>query len=308
MNNKMKLYILGSLITVVIAIGIVILLQPKNSQSNTGDSSSKELIPVDNITHAHGLAVGIADTSNLYIATHHGLLLLKNEKYLFRIGNSEDDYMGFTPHPTNQDVFFSSGHPSFGGNLGVLKSEDGGFSWQKIADGINGPVDFHAMTVSSVNPDTLYGWYGGALQRSGDGGTNWEIATRNLPNVISLAADTQDEDTVYAATAQGLMYSDNRGNDWETISPDLKDTAVAVLAINPQDSQKMLSFSEKLGLAKSTDGGIMWEKVDESFTGEIILHIAFSKQNPKTMYTLTQNNALYKSTDDGTTWNKIHLE
>ncbi|MBI2030127.1 exo-alpha-sialidase, partial [Candidatus Kaiserbacteria bacterium] len=52
--------------------------------------------------------------------------MLENEKDLYRVGKSRDDYMGFSPHPTEADVFFTSGHPSRGGNLGFQKSDDGG--------------------------------------------------------------------------------------------------------------------------------------------------------------------------------------
>ena len=249
----------------------------------------------------------VKDPSKLYIATHHGLLVLMSEKDLYRVGNSKDDYMGFSPHPTEATIFFSSGHPSYGGNIGFQKSEDGGVTWKKISTGVNGPVDFHSMTVSPANSNLIYGWYQGSLQRSTDQGRTWEIVNRELLPVY-LAADTKDENIVYAATpqGQGVMISRDKGATWNALSKELEGGAVSVIVMHPQDSKILLTFSERLGgLGKSTDGGMVWQKVAEGFNGEAVLHIAFSHSTPNLVYALTHENKLYKSVDAGDTWIQI---
>lgn len=301
MNNK---YIIGIIVAILLIGGFFFLNQQGENQQNSSlnsKSSSNNLIPIDSITHGHGLAVDVIDSNNLYIATHHGLLLLKNEKDLYQVGDKKDDYMGFSPHPSNPKVFFTSGHPSFGGNLGFQRSDDGGFTWKKVSNGVQGPVDFHAMTVSPVNHDLIFGWYRGALQRTKDGGKNWEIVQNTQFLIVSLAADTKDENIVYAASPQGLFVSKNQGKEWSI----LLEGFVSTIAINPQDSQKLVSFSEKQKLARSNDGGKNWEPVNESFNGETPLHTAFDKQKPEIIYTLTEKNSLYKSIDSGATWTKI---
>ena len=284
-----------------IVIGALFLSSQRGNNSNNTQASSIELIPIDSITHGHGLAVDASDSSKVYIATHHGLLLLKDEKKLYRIGSAQDDYMGFTPHPTNAKVFFSSGHPATGGNIGFQKSEDGGFTWQKISDGIAGPVDFHALTVSPANPKLLYGWYQGALQRSTNEGVTWEIASTTDYPVVNLAADPRNENIIYAATPQGLLVSNNKGSSWEK----LLDGFVSTTAIHPQNPQQMLSFSERERLARSNDSGKTWEKINESFQEETPLYIAYDKQKPEIIYLLTEKNSIYKSMDNANTWSKI---
>jgi len=291
----------------VIVIGGGILLLSRGGGNNTNNNPISNLYPEQSISHGHGLAVDVNDPSKIYIATHYGLLLLENDKDLYRIGRSKDDYMGFSPHPTEANVFFSSGHPSFGGNIGFQKSEDGGVTWKKVSNGANGPVDFHAMAVSPVNSNLVYGWYQGNLQRSSDQGKTWESINRDLLPVY-LAADTQDENVAYAATprGQGIMISRDKGATWNSLSSVLEGGAVSVITIHPQDSKILLTFSEKLGgLGKSIDGGTTWKKVTEGFNGETILHIAFSRSNPNIVYTLTHENKLYKSSDAGDTWTQI---
>ncbi|MBX7109617.1 MAG: hypothetical protein K1X61_13275 [Chitinophagales bacterium] len=300
MKKKPLLFVI---IAVIIVGGIILLSRGNNNTANS--SLANDLYQEQSITHGHGLAVDVADSNKLYIATHHGLLVLINEKDLYRVGKSKDDYMGFSIHPTEANIAFSSGHPSTGGNIGFQKSEDGGVTWQKISSGVNGPVDFHAMAVSPVDPNLIYGWYQGNIQRSIDQGKTWEIVNHELLPVY-LAADTQDANVVYAATKQGAMVSRDKGVTWASLSPELEGGAVSVLVIHPQDPKTFLSFSEKLGgLGKSTDSGKMWKKVNEAFNRETLLHIAFSRSNPSVVYALTHENKLYKSSDTGDTWIQI---
>lgn len=298
MKNKIIYIVL--LIIVLLAVGFIYFSTSK-SKTSVQNTVKGKLIPVSSITHGHGLSVDINDPSIVYIATHHGLLVLKNDKDLYQVGNKKDDYMGFSPHPNNSKILFSSGHPESGGNIGFQKSVDGGFTWEKVSDGVNGPVDFHALTVSPANPALMYGWYQGALQRSTDGGNSWEIVSNTTVPIVNLAADPKNENIVYAASPQGLLVSKNKGVDWST----LFDGFVSVIAINPKDSQKLLSFSEKYGLALSNDGGKTWKKSNETFKGETPLFISFNKQDPEVLYALTEKNSIYKSSDGGELWDKI---
>lgn len=295
MNKKYLIF--GALIIAV--VGTIFLSQ--KGKENNPKSSSNQLSPVSSITHGHGLSIDVTDPSRVYIATHHGLLTLIDDEDLYQVGDKQDDYMGFSPHPTDSKIFFSSGHPSSGGNIGFQKSEDGGFTWKKISNGVDGPVDFHAMAVSPVNPNLIYGWYRGALQRSTDEGKSWEIVGNTSFPTVSLTADPKDENIVYAASPRGLFISKDKGQEWNK----LLDGFVSTLAINPQDPNKILSYSEKQQLAKSNDGGQTWEKINVNFSGETPLFMSTSRQNPEIIYFLTEKNSLYKSVDDGINWSKI---
>lgn len=266
---------------------------------------SDNLHPASTISHGHGLAVDVADSNKVYIATHEGLLVLANEKELYRIGGIQDDLMGFSPHPTDSNIFFSSGHPhKGGGNLGFQRSDDGGLTWQRVSPGSNGPVDFHSMTVSSVNPNLIYGWYYNSLQRSRDGGTTWEVVRSGLSQVLSLVADVAVEKTLYATTTDGIQVSTDEGATWNPLTTETLG-AVSALTINPQEPKTMLSFSQHHGLSQSTDGGKTWQKLNESFGNSPVMFIAYSKADAQKVYALTHANELYGSSDGGETWTKI---
>jgi hypothetical protein len=134
MNKKITI---GVTVAILAMLGLVILTKVE-SEIETDQHKKAEAI-----THGHGLAVDVADSNKVYIATHEGIVTLINDKDLYEVAGPKDDYMGFSVHPTQANVFFSSGHSSRGGNIGFQKSEDGGITWKKLSNGVNGPVDFH---------------------------------------------------------------------------------------------------------------------------------------------------------------------
>ena len=212
--------------------------------------------------------------------------------------------MGFSPHPTEASTFFSSGHSTYGGNIGFQKTVNGGITWKKISDGLGGPVDFHSMTVSQANPNIIYGFFGGKLERSLDGGLSWEYV-KGAVAPISLSSDTKNENVLYASTQNGVQISKDKGDSWQSMSSQLAGGAVSVFVLDPL-STYALTFSEKLGgMGKSSDGGTTWQKVEETFGGEAIFYLSFSKSQVGTIYALTNRNSVYKSINSGDSWTKI---
>ena len=295
MKNKTKLIAVSIL---VLALIFSLFLFSKNSAEKTSESV---LTPVDSVKDIHGIAVDVTDENKLYLGTHYGLVLFENGKF-YRVGESETDFMGFNVHPKDPNVFYSSGHPKWGGNVGFQKSDDGGTSWNKISDGVNGPVDFHSITVSPVDPNLIYGWHQTSLQRSLDGGTTWELVRSNVPQVVSLHADTEDENKLYAVTVAGILKSEDRGERWNPVFTEFTENVPTALAVNPKDSKKIMLFTRKDGLLLTSDGGENWDVIDEDFGGDVVIYFAHSPQNPNKVYTATHKYGIYSSSDGGKTW------
>ena len=151
-----------SIIGKVIAFGALLSLAPVAAQGMSVQELAQH-------THFHGLAVDPGDSSRLLLATHHGLFAVTQEGSVRRVSSGTEDFMGFSPHPSDGVTLYSSGHPPAGGNLGFRVSTDGGRTWTRLSPGAAGIADFNSMTVSPADPRTIYGSYGG-LQVSRDGG------------------------------------------------------------------------------------------------------------------------------------------
>lgn len=289
-----------ALLILVAMVGTIALFASRSDKPASPTTRSEYLTPASVLRDAHGLAVDMADPKKVWIASHNGLNLLIDDKELFAVGSKRDDYMGFTIHPTDPDTFFSSGHPASGGNIGFQKSTDGGRTWTKLADGVGGPVDFHAIAISQADPNIVYGMYRGQLQKSTDGGVSWQLIV-NAPQAVMLATNYKDKHTVYAVTQDGLQVSTDQGNTWTDTS---LNGVVFAVAINPVDAQEMLASTKDKGLVKSVDGGLTWQSVSND-DPQGITYIAYSKNDPKIMYALAQDLSLHKSVNSGQVWQKV---
>jgi photosystem II stability/assembly factor-like uncharacterized protein len=268
------------------------------SQANTIAALAKD-------THFHGIAVDAADSSRIYLATHHGLFVTGANGRVQQISEVRD-YMGFTAHPTDATVLFASGHPAGGGNLGFIVSKDGGRSWTKLSDGIGGPVDFHQMDVSKADPRVIYGIYD-SVQRSADGGQTWERIGPEPNGIISLAASSVDTNTIYAGTQSGLQRSTDGGRSWKPLSD--KPTTMVHVA---RDGT-VYAFMIGTGLVRAAEKNIAWKVVGKGFGEEYLLHFAADPRDPEKLYAVTFNSrtraqGVIASRDGGEKWTKLGAE
>lgn len=246
-------------------------------------------------THIHGLAVDRNDPGYLLIATHHGLYRAGPD------GNAElvsvvQDFMGFTPHPGDPNTLYASGHPERGGNLGFIASSDGGKTWTEISPGANGPVDFHQMTVSLADPNTIYGAYGN-LQVSRDAGKTWKEVAPTPEKLIDLAASAKKPDILYAATELGLLISLDAGTTWEALLDRAPVTMVEVTA-----DGTVYAFVYGRGLASAKEGIFNWSTAADDWGRQYILHLAVDPADAKRLFAATGDGNVLASADQGQTW------
>jgi photosystem II stability/assembly factor-like uncharacterized protein len=261
-------------------------------------AAAAETVPLSELekqTHYHGLAVDPADPSRLYLATHHGLYLVSADGMATRLSQVQD-FMGFTPHPTDPSVLYASGHPSNGGNLGFLMSADGGASWTQTSPGLDGPVDFHQMDVSPADPQVIYGAYKG-IQISRDGGKTWSMAGPAPQGLIALAASARSPDRIYAATKMGLVYSEDAGAAWQGGA--FVGAPVSMVATGPNDT--LYAYAIGMGLMSAKEEKPAdWSLL--SSDRRIQLHLAIDGKDPNRLFAIAYEAGIIQSNDGGKSW------
>lgn len=288
-------------IVFIMAMAVAIFLTLLRCSSQGPPNMEKDSSFVD----LHGL--GVKPDGDLFIATHHGLFLLKNDKDLYRIGKVEQDLMGFSVNPWNPEHVYASGHPSKGGNLGVIVSQDGGVTWRQVFRGIgNEAVDFHAMAIGQAEPRFLYGWYQNRLYRTEDGGNTWKFASaKGLTDVFMLATSPHHPDTIYAGNNTGIVISRDKGETWSILA------AVGPVVGLAEDTQRQgvfYAFTQRFQMAISTDEGKNWKSINNGLdlrSQEIIPYIALHPADNKILYAGTTQNVIFKSSDQGHSWARI---
>ncbi|MFT7555357.1 MAG: photosystem II stability/assembly factor-like uncharacterized protein [Planctomycetota bacterium] len=248
-------------------------------------------------THFHGIAVHPIDPERFYLATHHGFFLVSPDGNAKLLSDNSNDYMGFTPHPTDQKIFYASGHPTSGGNTGFIQSTNGGRTWKQLSPGVGGPVDFHQMDVSSADPNLIYGVFRG-LQISEDGGNRWKIVAQVPPGLIDLAASGKDTQTLYAATQNGLLISRNRGISWQPAH--LKRSPASMVQAAGDGS--VYAFVGGLGLIRSPDDSMRWALLNNDFGDAYLLHLAVDNNYPDILYAISNKSEVLSSRDGGLSW------
>lgn len=259
-----------------------------------------ESIPVAELpqrTHIHGIAVDGNDTTRLYVATHHGFFVATADGMATRLSPVQD-FMGFTPDPNDPSMLYASGHPATGGNLGFIASSDGGGTWTQVSAGLNGPVDFHQMDVSPVDPKIIYGAYGG-IQVSRDSDRTWTMAGPGPEGLIVLAASAASADRIYAATRIGLWVSNDAGKSWQEAS--FGTDLITTVKIEPAGA--IYAFVAGRGLLQGTEADLTrWTVLSNEFGDRALIHFAVDPGDANRMYGVTQNSEILASTDGGHSW------
>jgi photosystem II stability/assembly factor-like uncharacterized protein len=256
-----------------------------------------ETVPLDRLEHIHGLAVDAERPERLYLATHSGLFLASPNGTAIRVGSAQHDLMSFATSRNNPNVFYASGHPPGGGNLGVLVSRDRGGTWEQLAPGAGGLVDFHAMDVSGAAPQLIYGMYQG-LQVSRDGGRTWRIAGKLPKDTFDLAASARDPDELYAAARSGLFVSNDGGQSWSPATMQRRPATMVHVAV----SGRVYAFVYGMGLLAGDDRGQGWELRSDQFADRYMIHMASDPSKPDVLHVVADTGAIVTSRDGGRSW------
>lgn len=237
----------------------------------------------DRIEHVHGLGVNPAD-GELYAAAHNGVFRVGEGGKAQRVGDGEQDTMGFTI--VGADHFLASGHPAPGAggpaNLGLIESTDGGRTWKTLS--LKGQADFHALR---FRHDRVYGYHAGQLRVSSDKRT-WD--TRSQVALRDFAVSPSDPDTLVATSEQGLVRSTDGGRSWSQIGR-------PVILLDWPTDEELWGIGTDGAVMRSGDGGATW-----SSPGTVTGRPAAFAVHEKTLYLATVEGQILQSRDEGTSW------
>lgn len=158
---------------------------------------------------------------------------------------------------------------------GLLRSDDGGESWQ-LVEGSDGRPQFGRPDAGSLHPD-----------------------------VHSIEVHPSDPNLLYAPTSGGFYTSNNGGKDWQIAYPNCYVRAVWV---NPQDSQEMVlgpaeSSSGRNGRIEHTiDGGQTWHPLTEPQPRNMVERFLPAKNN---LFAVMSNGELWHSPLPNQSWHSI---
>jgi mono/diheme cytochrome c family protein len=205
--------------------------------------------------------------------------------------------MSLAVHPNSPNILLLGGHTPEKGNLGVLRSTDGGLSWKKISGIGSGQVGFHIMEISKANPDVVYG-ISDALNLSADGGRTWRTAGPLPQELFHFAASSLRADKIFAATQRGLLVYRGTGAKWEPIHP-MKHPAT-MIHVTPRG--RLFAFVVGVGLITAKEENLSWSVLSNRFQDRVLLRMAIDPSDPNRLYAVTYTGAVVTSRDGGKSW------
>jgi photosystem II stability/assembly factor-like uncharacterized protein len=263
------------------------------------------------LTHIHGLSYN-SSGKQIMIPSHGGLAIYENAKWSMAPGPAHD-FMGFS---ATRSTLYSSGHPAPGSNMpnpfGVIKSRDGGKTWQKL--GLDGESDFHTLATSYAT-NAIYVINHGPNSRmpvagiysTRNDGMQWTAAAAKgiQGDIASLAVHPTDADIVAAGTAEGIFLSRDSGNNFKLLAGGTR----ALAATFDLDGKTLWvgTYDGKAGLARIalTMGAKAQVVTIPPLTEDAVAYIAQNPVSTNEIVIATFNRDVFLSKNQGQTWKQI---
>lgn len=217
-------------------------------------------------------------------------------------------------YAVDQTIFLATGLTTV--TLGVhtvLKSSDGGTTWEVVSDLPSYPVRALAISPDYARDGTVFAaTLGGGLYRTTDLGESWipvgaEIG--QLVTDVALSPSYGGDGTLFAVNADNHVFkSTDRGQSWTQLqSPQALNADVSVIALSPnyEADHTLLLGTTGDGVFKTTDDGQSWISLSQGLPNSDITTLAFSPSyaSDHTILAATFGDGVFVSRDSGTTWN-----
>ncbi len=203
---------------------------------------------------------------------------------------------------------------------GLYKSTDSGDNWAEANIGYSftssescRPVC--ALAIDLLRPNNLYLAWSDlyrtdapmvGLWKSSNGAQSWSRVQGGFPcsQVLSLAIDPQNSNTVYAGTACGVFKSTDGGGNWRAVNQGLSERGIEALAINPQNPAILFAGTPR-GNFRSADRGENWSLASNEWAYGSVRGLIIDPQNTAILYAGTAS-GVFKSVDSGRTWGDMN--
>lgn len=257
-------------------------------------------LSVYELGHLHGVVFNPASSKSLLVATHYGMYRVSPEGTAKLVGDRRDDFVALTEDPSDTEVLYALTSSPGGGQVALMRSDDGGTTWSRRAAGLGAPDDYHELIVSPADPALLYGVHG-TLQVSRDGGRDWQSVGPPPAQLIALAGSAADPAQLYAATEGGLLVSRNSGREWQREMTYRDATSLVHVAADGT----AYAFVLGRGLMRSAPTDHGWKPLYNGFGGHYPLHLAIDPNDPAHLAVLTHAGGLFTSDDGGESWRRF---
>ena len=230
--------------------------------------------------------------------------------------------------PTNPNILYAStgifDREAFNEvGEGVLKSTDGGNTWENINNGLeNLFVGF--LEMHPTDPNTLIcaagnniSYSGGGVYITHNGGQSWERVLNEIDHYgmsMTVAAFSPSNPSIlYAGDNAAFYRSENSGRTWQRFSkeeegaygpPGVRAGFPISVAVDPSDPYTLFANNYGGGVFKSIDGAQTWIESSKGYTGADIKKVSVSSTDQNKVFAIGRSGP-FVSSNGGESWSGL---
>lgn len=200
--------------------------------------------------------------------------------------------------PANADIVLTSDT-----NIGLLKTTDGGGTWEKVSNICAGGIAFDpiASNIVYISVD-LEG-----IEKSVDGGSTWAYFTDGFTyggGGGTIAIGPSDNSIIMVGTEAGIFRSEDGGRLWSEANSGINRANILTVAVNPSNPNFLYAGCDG-AFYISPDRGNTWQVSLNGMGGHEIIGITVDPVSANVIYCGEKQSPIYKSTDNGGEWKVI---
>ena len=203
------------------------------------------------------------------------------------------------------------------GGVGILKSTDGGKTWQQINQGLAN-LYVGSLFMHPLNPDVLLAGVGNVTYPDGsgvylttDGGTTWQ-RTLDAYVINSVEIATANPNIAYAGSFEETYRSEDGGRSWRKVSPEAggwgPDGNLGGQPIDfqadPRNPDRLFANAYGGGNFLSEDGGKTWVDASQGYTGSMVRDILVDPKSPAHVFAAARS-GIFVSRNGGESWSGL---
>jgi hypothetical protein len=202
-------------------------------------------------------------------------------------------------------------------SIGVMKSTDGGLTWNTtglVFNAVNANYKVTDIIIDPSNSSTLWASTSDGLYKSTDAGANWNKTLTG--NIKGMNLKPNSPTTLYAVTTNKFYRSTDGGSTFTAITSGLPTSAGRfAIDVTPADAEVVYLLASTTsnayqGVYKSTNGGTSFTAVNtstdvfENTQSWYTMPIGVSATNANEVYVGCLN--VWKSTNGGTSFTRVN--
>jgi photosystem II stability/assembly factor-like uncharacterized protein len=217
------------------------------------------------------------------------------------LGNYQSTIRAIAIAPTEPDVL------AVGMTEGVILSEDGGRTWERISRGYRSMYNVNSLAFDPTDSHTLYVGTWRLGFRTSDRGKRWEPMHAGMiddSDMFSLLVHPENPEVLYSSACTGVWRSNNRGTLWVRQRNGFPKEAVRTrsLLLDPTNPTTLYAGTT-VGLYVTHNGGENWRLLKQDL---VVNAISVNPADNRILLIGTDDAGVIKSTDSGLTFRQVN--